>query len=170
VVAPVAGRSIALGRAIQAIELVRSVVQVGNRVVDIAQNGLNVENALGTGASVVGAVLGMAAARAPVGRTPMQWTIPINEGGAVNLVGRAGSLEIEVIANMRRVGNTIHLDGLHFTRNSGGTLGTQQLREFGRDFLRQHGNGATELVVHPAVRTTGANPGVAPAPITITLD
>ena len=100
----------------------------------------------------------------------MQWTIPINEGGAVNLVGRAGNHEIEVIANMRRVGNTIHLDRLHFTRNSGGTLGAQQLREFGRDFLRQHGNGATELVVHPAVRTTGANPGVAPPPITITLD
>jgi hypothetical protein len=100
----------------------------------------------------------------------MQWTILLNEGGAINLLGEAGNLEIEVIASMRHVGNTIHLDGLHFTRNSGAKLGTQQLREFGRDFLKQHGNGATELVIHPAVRTTGANPGVAPAPIFITLD
>jgi len=100
----------------------------------------------------------------------MQWSIPINEGGAVNLVGRAGNLEIEIIANMRKVGNILHLDGTHFTRNTGGTLRAQQLRGFGRDFLKQHGKGATELVVHPAVRTSGAKPGVASGPITITLD
>jgi hypothetical protein len=100
----------------------------------------------------------------------MHWTIPINEGGAINLVGNAGNLEIEVIAEMRRIDDTIHLHGTHFTRNSGERLGLHQLREFGRDFLRQHGEGATKLVVHPAVRTTGANVGVAPAPIFITLE
>src|SRR5436309_2382001 len=99
----------------------------------------------------------------------MRWTIAINEGGAVNLVGKAGILEIEVIANMRRVGETIHLSETHFARNQGGTIGLQQLRECGCDFLRQHGKGATELVVHPAVRTTGARPGMAPSSITITL-
>jgi hypothetical protein len=110
-------------------------------------------------------------------RTPMQWTIPIKEGGAINAVGRAGAIEIEVIANMRRVGDTVFLEGVHFTRNAGGRLGPAQLQEFGRDFLRQHGNGASRLVIQPGVRTTGASVGpmgigggFAPPPITITLD
>ncbi len=65
----------------------------------------------------------------------MEWTLPINEGGAINAIGRAAGTEIEIIAGMRRVGNTIHLDGLHFTKNAGGRLGPKQLEEFGRDFL-----------------------------------
>jgi hypothetical protein len=72
----------------------------------------------------------------------MQWTIPIDEEGAVDLIGRDGELEIEVIATMRRTEDTVFLDGAHFTRNSGGNLKHQELLEFGRDFLRQHGHGA----------------------------
>lgn len=119
--------------------------------------------------SQAGAATG--ASGAPV-RTPMEWTLPINEGGAINAIGRAGGTEIEIIAGMRRVGNTIHLDGLHFTKNAGGRLGPKQLEEFGRDFLRQHGNGATELVIHPTPRTTGATAGtgVPPKDITIRLE
>jgi hypothetical protein len=105
-------------------------------------------------------------------RTPMEWKIPINEGGAVNAVGKAGNIEIEIIGQMSRSGKTITLDGVHFTKNAGGTLGRQQLEEFGRDFLRQHGNGATELVINGAPRTTGATAGtgVAPKPIIIKLE
>ncbi len=107
-----------------------------------------------------------------VTRTPMEWKIPINEGGAINAVGKAGGTEIEIIANMSRTRTTITLDGLHFTKNAGGTLGPKQLQEFGRDFLRQHGNGATELVINPAPRTTGATAGsgVPPKQIRITLE
>jgi hypothetical protein len=100
----------------------------------------------------------------------MRWDIPINEGGTVNLVGRAGEVEIEIIANMSRQGNTIVLDGAHFTKNAGGRLLPEQLQEFGRDFLRQHGNGATELIIRGAPRTTGTIPGRAPPPITIKLE
>jgi hypothetical protein len=102
----------------------------------------------------------------------MNWEIPINEGGAINAVGKAGNIEIEIIGNMSRSGNTITLEGVHFTKNAGGALGPKQLQEFGRDFLRQHGHGATELVIKPAVRTTGATAGtaVAPKPITINLE
>ncbi|MFO0811058.1 MAG: RHS repeat-associated core domain-containing protein [Gemmataceae bacterium] len=121
-----------------------------------------------------GGQLGAAAGKCAVApsRTSMGWRIPINEGGAINAVGKAGNIEIEIIANMSRTGKTITLDGIHFTKNAGGTLGPKQLQEFGRDFLRQHGNGATELVINPAPRTTGAlaGTGVAPKPITIKLE
>lgn len=100
----------------------------------------------------------------------MSWDIPINEGGAVNLVGRTGEIEIEVIANMSRQGKTIILDGVHFTKNAGGRLLPDQLQGFGRDFLRQHGNGATELIIRGAPRTTGAAPGRVPSAITLRLE
>ena len=101
----------------------------------------------------------------------MEWKIPINEGGTINAVGKVGDIEIEVIANLSRTGNKIILEGAHFTKNSGGTLGAKRLQEFGRDFLVQHGNDATELVIVPALRTTGATAGtgVVPKPITIKL-
>ena len=94
----------------------------------------------------------------------MDWRLAINEGGAVNAIGRAAGTEIEIIAGMRRAGNTIHLDGVYLTKNAGGRLGPKQLEEYGRDFLRQHGNGATELVIHPAPRTTGATAGIGVPP------
>src|SRR4051794_2019126 len=102
----------------------------------------------------------------------MEWEIPIAEGGAVNLVGKAGNIQIEAIANMARAGSTINLDGLHFSKYSGERLGPKQLLEFARDFLRQHGNGATELVINPAPRTSGATAGtgVVPKPITVKLE
>jgi hypothetical protein len=99
----------------------------------------------------------------------MVWKIPISEGGAINAIGKAGNIEIEIIANMSRTGNTITLEGVHFTKNAGGTLGRKQLQEFGRAFLRQYGNGATELVIKPAVQTTGATAGTGVAPKTITI-
>jgi len=99
----------------------------------------------------------------------MEWKIPINEGGAINAVGKAGNIEIENIGNMRRTGNTITLDSAHFTKIVSGTLRTKQLQEFGRDFLRQHGNGATELVINPAPRTTGATAGTGVTPKLITI-
>ena len=104
--------------------------------------------------------------------TPMQWTILITEGGAIDAIGMTGDFEIEIIAVMTSSENTLDLDGLHFTKNAGGTLRPNQLRGFARDFLQQHGNGAIELVVRPAIRTTGATAGsgVAPKPITIKLE
>jgi hypothetical protein len=33
----------------------------------------------------------------------MEWTLPIDEGGAINAIGRAEGTEIEIIAGMRRV-------------------------------------------------------------------
>ena len=102
----------------------------------------------------------------------MDWKIPIEEGGAINAIGRVGVVEIEIIAGIHRETDTITLDGLHFTKNAGRRLGAKQLLEFGRDFLRQHGEGATTLVIRPALRTTGATAGsgVPPKPITIILE
>jgi hypothetical protein len=84
----------------------------------------------------------------------MDWIIPIEEGGAINAVGRANDVEIEIIAKVSRERDTIILEGLHFTKNAGRRLGAKQLLEFGRGFLRQHGDGANKLVIVPALRTT----------------
>jgi hypothetical protein len=100
----------------------------------------------------------------------MEWSIPINEDGAVNLVGRAEGIELEIVASLTHEGDTMYLKGLHFTKNKGSRLRPKQMKSFGRDFLRQHGNKATRLVIEGAKRTTGANRGVAPPPMTITLD
>ena len=99
----------------------------------------------------------------------MEWEIPISEGGAVNLIGRSGAIEIEVIAGMSRQDDAIVLDQAHFTKNAGSRLLAVQLQEFGRDFLRQHGAGATTLLIRGAPRTTGVAPGRVPAPIIIKL-
>src|ERR1700722_6645285 len=100
----------------------------------------------------------------------MERTIPISEGGEVNAIGRAEGVDIEIIASLTRTGDTNHVSRLHFTKNSGGLLGSQKLQEFARDFLKQHGSGAKRLVVEGAPRTTGANPGVPPRRITIRLE
>ena len=52
----------------------------------------------------------------------MQWSIPINEDGVVNLVGHAEGIELEIIASMTRAGDTVYLKGLHFTKNKGALL------------------------------------------------
>jgi hypothetical protein len=103
---------------------------------------------------------------------PMDWEIPINEGGTINAVGKVGDVEIEIIADMSRSGNTVTLDGLHFNKNAGGQLKSKQLQEFGRDFLRQHGEGSTVLEIKPAARSSGATAGsgILPKPITIKLE
>jgi hypothetical protein len=49
--------------------------------------------------SQAGAASGAGAAPASA---PMEWTLPIGEGGAINAIGRAGGTEIEIIAGMRR--------------------------------------------------------------------
>jgi hypothetical protein len=102
----------------------------------------------------------------------MDWEIPIEEGGAINAIGTAGVIEIEIIAAISRDKDTITLDGVHFTKNAGRRLGPKQLLGFGRGFLRQFGRGATKLVIRPALRTTGATAGsgVRPDPITIYLE
>jgi hypothetical protein len=121
-------------------------------------------------AAAAGEALEAAAVAPAAARTPVEWKIPIDEGGAINAIGKAG--EIEIVGNLSRSENRITVDGVHFTKNAGGTLGPKQLQDFGRDFLRQHGNGATELVINPAPRTSGATAGtgVAPKPITIKLE
>jgi len=42
----------------------------------------------------------------------MEWTIPIKEDNALNLVGRTDGMELEIIANFRRVDDTIYLEGV----------------------------------------------------------
>jgi hypothetical protein len=89
----------------------------------------------------------------------------IDEGGAVNFLARQGATEVEVIANVSRVGNTIKLEGLHFTKNAGETLSMRQLHELAREFGRQQC--AKEVIIQGAVRTTGRTAGKIYKPITV---
>jgi hypothetical protein len=73
---------------------------------------------------------------------------------------KSGSQTYEVIANIRREGGRIVLDGAHIEGSGAGQFGTGMLREI-REAVRQFGQeqGASEVVVNPGIRTSGANPG-----------
>ena len=66
----------------------------------------------------------------------------------------------EVLANVRRNGGTIILDKAHIQGSGAGQFGPGMIREL-REAARQFGreSGATRVIVNPAIRSSGANPG-----------
>lgn len=86
------------------------------------------------------------------------------DGDVVELLAR-GSTTITVIAEMRLVGDTLILDRLHMDGGGPGSSSIGELREMARELGRQQG--AKEVMVFGAMRTTGASPGKVPRPILI---
>src|SRR5207249_9884435 len=95
-------------------------------------------------------------------------TIPINEGGAIDAILRSGVTEIEIIANMRREGDTLILEGLHLAKNLGEHLTLSQLTDFAKAFARHQG--VKEIRVLGAKRTTGRTSGRIPKPFIIEVE
>ncbi len=102
-----------------------------------------------------------------------------NAGRAIRILEEAGGvihLEIktaqgtdEVVANVTREGDKIVLEGALIQGSGAGQFGPGLLRELraaARQFMEQEGASAVE--VRPAVRTSGANPGRAMRPFTVT--
>lgn len=90
------------------------------------------------------------------------------DGDTVRLVGDGPKGRIEVIARMTRTGDTLVLDGLHADGGGPGSQGLGEIRAFARQLGRQEG--AKRVEVRGGTRTTGANPGKVPRPITFDVE
>jgi hypothetical protein len=86
------------------------------------------------------------------------------DGDVVRWVATTPKGNIEMIAKVTRDGDTLHLNGLHIDGPGGNELGIRGIRDLAVDLGRQHG--VKKLVVHGGTRTTGANPGRVPRPVT----
>jgi hypothetical protein len=90
-------------------------------------------------------------------------------GGVIHLEIKTAQGTYEVVANITRDGDKIILEGAHVQGSGSGQFGPGLIRELrgaARQFMEQQG--ASKLEVRPAVRTSGANPGRAMRPFTVT--
>ena len=69
-----------------------------------------------------------------------------------------------MITEMTKEGDTLVLRGLHIDGPGAGSLGLRELRNLATDLGRQQG--AKRVTIYGGTRTTGANPGHVPRPIT----
>jgi hypothetical protein len=92
---------------------------------------------------------------------PPEPRIVERDGNIVRIV--AG--DIEVIAEMLRIGEELVLDRMSIDGSGPGTIGLSKLRELGREFAISQG--AHVLRIRGTTRTTGASPGKVPREIVI---
>ena len=83
------------------------------------------------------------------------------DGDVVRIV----SGDVEVIAEMTRIGNELVFDRLSIDGSGPGTVGLTSIRALAREFAKAQG--VTCIRVHGTTRTTGANPGRVPREIVI---
>jgi hypothetical protein len=86
------------------------------------------------------------------------------DGDVVELAATTAKGEVRVITGMTREGDTLILKGLHIDGPGAGSLGLRELRNLATDLGRQQG--ARRVTIYGGTRTTGANPGHTPRPIT----
>ncbi len=86
------------------------------------------------------------------------------DGDVVELAATTAKGEIRVITGMTREGDTLILKGMHIDGPGAGSLGLRELRNLATDLGRQQG--ARRVTISGGTRTTGANPGHTPRPIT----
>lgn len=73
--------------------------------------------------------------------------------------------EIQIIANQSKRGRDLVLEQVHIQGGGPGTSSVRELRDFARTLGRQQG--ADNVIISGATRTTGAGPGRVPATIRI---
>jgi hypothetical protein len=86
------------------------------------------------------------------------------DGQIVELVATTESGEVRVITGMRKEGDALVLRGLHIDGPDAGSLGLIGLRNLATELGKQQG--AKRVIIQGGTRTTGANPGHIPRPIT----
>jgi hypothetical protein len=72
--------------------------------------------------------------------------------------------DISIITGMTKEGDTLILNKMHIDGPGAGSLGLRELRSLAEDLGRQQG--AKRVTIYGGTRTTGANPGHTPRPIT----
>jgi hypothetical protein len=86
------------------------------------------------------------------------------DGDVVELAATTAKGEVRVITAMTNEGDTLILKGLHIDGPGAGSLGLRELRFLATALGRQQG--ARRVTIYGGTRTTGANPGHTPRPIT----
>jgi hypothetical protein len=89
--------------------------------------------------------------------------ILIDENDTINAIVSVSQVSVEIIAKIKREGDTIWLDGLHLERLSGGPLDRQHIELLCAELCRHYQ--ADNLVIQGARRTTGRSAGSIPRAI-----
>lgn len=89
------------------------------------------------------------------------------DGDVAELAATTPGGDITVITGMAREGDTLVLRKLHIDGPGAGSFGLRELRGLGRNLGRLQG--AKRVKIYGSARTTGANPGHTPRPITISV-
>jgi len=113
--------------------------------------------------------LAMAVLPGALGRAGRAIRILEESGGVIHLEVKTAQGTYEVISNITREGDKVVLEGAHIQGSGSGQFGPgllKELRAAARQFMEQEGVSAVE--VRPGVRTSGANPGRAMRPFTVT--
>lgn len=112
------------------------------------------------------AVRGFGSSGATGGAAGLNVTSTI-EGGVAEIVGNGAKGQIRIMGNMSREGNVITLDATHIEGAGPGTSSPSEMRgvvqQFGRD------QGASQVIINGAARTTGRHAGQVPRPITVNI-
>jgi RHS repeat-associated protein len=87
------------------------------------------------------------------------------EGSVVHLIIKGAKGDIEVMADMSKEGDKLILRNAHVQGQGAGSSSLSELKAAARELGKQQG--VKEVVVEGASRTSGANVGKAPIPITI---
>jgi len=99
---------------------------------------------------------------APTSR-PIIWIVEA-DGEIVELAATTAMGEITVITGMTKEGDTLILKGMHIDGPGAGSVGFRELRSLATELGKQQG--AKQVTIFGGTRTTGANPGRVPRPIT----
>ena len=75
--------------------------------------------------------------------------------------------DIEIMSNMSQEGEVLSLRNTHIEGPGAGSLGLKQVRSLARTLGKQFN--AKVVKIYGGIRTTGANPGKTPRPITIKI-
>lgn len=95
-------------------------------------------------------------------------TVVERDEDVMEVLIRASSGDVTVMAGFGMEGGTLVLRDLHIEGPGAGTLSPARLRSFARELGRQEG--AEKVIVQGAKRTTGANPGHHPRVIIIEVN
>jgi RHS repeat-associated protein len=132
---------------------------------DVVHASLGVAVAAASIVPGAGAAQEVEEAEAVVARTV---TVVERDGEVVRIVGTGPKGTVEVIASMTKEGDQLILRGAHIDGPGPATMGIRELGGFARQLGQQEG--ASEVVVEGAARTTGARVGHIPRPFVFKVE
>lgn len=90
-----------------------------------------------------------------------------SDGDVVEMAASSDKGEIRLIASMAKEAETLVLRGMHIDGPGSGSIGIRELRSLVRELGRLQR--VKRVIIHGGTRTTGANPGHTPRPMTFAV-